>query len=126
MTNLPSDSDMMGQLKDLVDNLNSSEQPFLRHLPQLLYPKGTLHISASHALQFAKLSLQHDKPPVVSDALSILNQLVHPIDGTFIHPSSNMFYDNRTFFWGALGNRKETIDVIMHIFNTVIFTLSLG
>jgi hypothetical protein len=120
------DSDKLGQLKDLVDGLNSVEYPFLKHLPTLIYPEGTLHISISHALQFTHLALMHDKPPILHDALLILNQLVSPVDGRYIEPNMSMFNDNRSFFWSGLGTRKNSEDVVMHIFNKVLFTLTLG
>ncbi len=120
------ESDMLGQLRDIAESTNSQDHPFIKHLPELVFPFGPLHISISHALTFAKLALKQEKPPMMTDALTILNQLIAPVDGSLIKPRPTMFFDNRNFFWNALGDRKDSTDVILHIFNKVFFTLSLG
>lgn len=120
------ESDMLGQLRDIAEGTNSQDNPFIKHLPELVFPYGPLHVSIAHAVTFAKLAVKHEKPPILEDALRILNQLIAPVDGSLIKPRPTMFFDNRNFFWNALGNRKETTDVILHIFNKVFFTLSLG
>jgi hypothetical protein len=116
----------VGQLRDLLAGLDYNAEPFLYHLPDLLSLPEMSRINADHAVKFAELALKHDKLPIVADALKILNRMVDPQDGHLLNPGPDFFYDNRTFFWDALGSHIQAPDVISHIFNQTVFTTSLG
>lgn len=118
-------SDILGQLRDLVSGTPSYEHPFLHYLPQTVDKKEFSHLNPLHLYKFAQIALKHDQPVVVHDAMKILNQMINPHTGTLIEPTPSMFFDNSTFFWKSLGTRKSISDVITHIINKVVFSLSL-
>ena len=118
--------EIVGHLRGLLDGRDTNSDPFLKFLPDMLENPGLVNIDPNHALKFTELALKYNKTLLIQDALKILNKIVDPEDGSLKIPGSDMFYDNRNFFWKELGDHTNAVDVILHIFNKTIFLISLG
>lgn len=118
--------DYTGQIKDLISQALPYKDPFLYYLPQLLQMPEFTGLSSKKLLDFVQQAVQFDKKPVIHDALQILNRLVDPNDGRLLTPTPEHYYENYSFSWSELGNRKDVISVINHVLNKSLFQLSLG
>jgi hypothetical protein len=116
----------LGQIQDLVITVDPRKDAFLFYLPRLLAQPEFLRIDGVKALTFTKLALNHERPPLISAALLVLNQIISPEDGSFAPPVPMFFYNNRSFLWKELGNHTDAVHVITHILNKTFFVLSLG
>jgi hypothetical protein len=116
----------LGQIQDLVGHVNYEKDPFLYYLPELLCKPEFALIDATKMLQFVTVALKPEKPPIMIDALKILNQIVNAEDGSLQTPAPNFFYDNQNFLWKELGGHERPVDVILHMVNKVLFVASVG
>jgi hypothetical protein len=114
------------QLKQIVSETDKKKQPFLYFFPLLLTKTNVSTICPSQALRFAEVAIKHDRPVIVTDALTILNRIISPVDGSLLEPSKNTFFDNQSFFWDSLGSRTKATDIILHIFNKTYFEIMVG
>jgi hypothetical protein len=126
MTDQKKRATALARLTDIVGHLDVNDEPFLYYLPQLLADPRFSRINPDHAVRFAEQAVRHDRPPIVADAVNILNRTVDRETGHLIPFFRDMYFDNHSFFWSELGDRIKTEDVIMHVFNKTIFALSLS
>ena len=116
----------IGEIKDLVAQTQPHTDPFLYYLPTLLTMKDFENIHSGKLTAFVKEAVLYERKPIIRDAMNVLNKLVDPNDGTLLTPTPAHYYENYSFSWKELGERKNVIDVIMHILNKSLFQLSLG
>jgi hypothetical protein len=114
------------QLKHIVSVTDYRKEPFLFHLPTLLTHKALSSIKPEQAIRFATLALKHERPVIIHDAIKILNRTINPEDGSFKEASTNMFYENQSFFWRDLGEHTKITDIILHVFNKTLFEIMVG
>ena len=116
----------LGQIRDLIHDSTLHTDPFLYYLPHLLATHDFSNMNIPKVLDFTRIAVREDKPTIVSDALQILNKLVHHEDGSLKRPAPDIFYNNRNFSWNELGGHTKAVDVISHIFNKTLFVISMG
>jgi len=117
---------IIGQIRDTIPVTFHKSNPFLFFLADIISRPDFSDIAADKVLIFAKIAIREDKPPIVIDALKILNQLVNIDDGSFKNPDPTIFYGNGNFFWSELGHHHFATDVVSHILNKTLFRLSAG
>lgn len=116
---------LLGQIQDLIHESMLHTDPFLYYLPKLLTHEFS-NLNIVKVLDFTRIAVREDRPPIVADALQILNKLIHHEDGSLKRPAPDIFYDNRNFNWNELGGHTQPIDVVSHIFNKTLFVTSVG
>lgn len=117
---------LIAQIKDLAQRLHPQTEPFLYYFPALLAKPEFSSISAEKALEFMKLGITHEQPPLIKNALAVLNKIVNHEDGSLIKPEPIFFYNNHSFMWNELSTHTDAVAVISHILNKSLFQISLG
>jgi hypothetical protein len=119
-------NDYHGQIKDLVSQALPHNDPFLYYLPNLLAMPEFSLLHSKKLVEFVQQAVLYEKKPIIEDALRILNKLVDPNDGRLLTPTPAHYYQNYSFSWSELGNKKDVVSVINHVLNKSLFQLSLG